>query len=83
MDTKDPRAEDQLCDYNKIKLTMQIKLLLKTFGMICIILNFSYFFGMFWLIICITVEDIRLSFEEVLKLAPIQGSLFGNLGKFV
>ena len=39
---------------------MAISLGLKTIKLIVMILNFSYFIGMGWLIMCKTVEDIQL-----------------------
>ena len=38
---------------------MAISLALKTFKLIIIIMNFSYFIGMLWLTMCNTVQDIR------------------------
>ena len=49
---KDPLlGEDTSQDHNQIEMLLYVKYLIRTLKLILIILNFSYFLGMFWLII--------------------------------
>ena len=65
INTNSKKAEDQKEDRNKITLIMRINLCLKTFRLILVIINFSYFIGMSWLIICIILKDYRLHVEPL------------------
>ena len=46
---------------------MAISLALKTFKLIIIIMNFSYFIGMLWLTMCNTIQDIYHGSENDLE----------------
>ena len=50
-------GEDTILDQNMIELQLLIKYLIRTLKLILIILNFSYFLGMFWLSISDINED--------------------------
>lgn len=52
-------ANDNTVDNNKMVQIMAISLALKTFKLIIIIMNFSYFIGMLWLTMCNTIQDIH------------------------
>ena len=50
---KDPLvAEDQMNDHNKIEQQLLFIYIVKTLKLAFIILNFSYFLGMFWIVFC-------------------------------
>ena len=53
---KDPlKGEETTRDHNKVETLLLIKYSIRTLKLIIIILNFSYFLGMTWLIICESV----------------------------
>ena len=58
-------ANDNTVDNNKMVQIMAISLALKTFKLIIIIMNFSYFIGMFWLTMCNTIQDINDDAPEI------------------
>ena len=56
---KDPIfGEDTSQDHNNVEKLLKIKYCLRTLKLILIILNFSYFLGMFWLIISSQVHTL-------------------------
>lgn len=54
-------AEDKINDNNQIEFLLTTKFILKTMKLVIIIMNFSYFLGMFWVICC---EIIQVTIEE-------------------
>lgn len=58
IDNEDPRAESSLEDQTKIKQILIIRYATSTFRLIVLILNTSYFLGIFWYIICSIQEDV-------------------------
>ena len=46
------KGEETTIDHNKVETLLLVKYTIRTIKLIVIILNFSYFLGMFWLIIC-------------------------------
>ena len=65
IDTNSKFKDDMIEDHNKIQFTMAISLFLKAIKLILIIANFTYFIGMGWLILCKTIDDLRVKFEPV------------------
>ena len=54
----DPKlADDSTCDHTKQKDIIFISLTLRTLKLILMIFNFSFFIGMGWLLICVTLEE--------------------------
>jgi len=53
-------------DNNKIGLVISISLILKTFKLVIIIANISFFFGMFWLLFC-RMEDYFYYYKKSLE----------------
>ena len=50
---KDPKlGQDQTDDHNRIELIMKIDYCLKTLKLIIIIINISFFIGIFFLVFC-------------------------------
>jgi hypothetical protein len=64
---KDPKlAMDQTEDHNNINLNLFIGFGLKTVSLALIILNTSYFFGIFWYLLCqFTIEFYNLTHEKL------------------
>ena len=52
IDSEDPRADSSLEDQTKIKQILIIRYAISTFRLIVLILNTSYFLGIFWYILC-------------------------------
>ena len=53
MIAKDPlMGEDNIQDHNNIEALLLTKYSLKTFKVVVIILNLSYYLGLIWLLIC-------------------------------
>ena len=50
---KDPSiADDQIQDHNKLEQQLLFIYIVKTLKLAFIIVNFSYFLGMFWIVFC-------------------------------
>ena len=56
-------AEDMDQDNNQIENLMIVNYLLKTFKLIIIIINISFFLGMFWLIYCDVTMNITRAYQ--------------------
>ena len=56
-------AEDMDQDNNQIENLMIINYLLKTFKLIIIIINISFFLGMFWLIYCDVTMNMTKAYQ--------------------
>ena len=50
-------AEDPMIDSNKMMQIMGITLFLRTLKLVILIVNFSYFIGMGWYIMCQTIQN--------------------------
>ena len=50
-------GEDTSQDHNKVETLLNIKFFLKTMKLVLIIVNLSYYLGIFWLIICSQVYE--------------------------
>jgi hypothetical protein len=60
LEKENPRlADDSTVDNTKMKDIIFISLSLKTFKLILSIFNFSFFLGMGWLLLCITLEEYK------------------------
>jgi len=53
-------GEDKLNDHNNIELLMNAKQFMKTFKLMILIMSFSYFIGIFWMIYCEVEEHINI-----------------------
>jgi len=93
INSNDKRAEDQIEDHNKIGTILHMTMSMKILKLVMLILNCSFYFGMVWLIICITLEDIRLNFSDVIGHDEVEedngsrqgfggGSIFERLNNF-
>lgn len=63
IDSKSKLAENTLMDLNKVERIILIHHILKSMKLVILILNFSYFLSLSWLIVCIIVDDIYLHLE--------------------
>lgn len=45
-------GEDTSDDHNKVEFLLLVKYMIRTFKLVIVILNFSYFIGIGWLILC-------------------------------
>lgn len=50
-------ANDNLIDHNKVNTIIMIQYFLKTMNLVLIIMNFSYFFGSLWYIMCTLIDE--------------------------
>ena len=57
IENDDPEALSRLADNTYIKEILMCSYILKTIKQIIIIMNVSYFVGMFWWILCVFEED--------------------------
>jgi len=57
MDMNPKMGDDIFQDHNKVEQLLFIGYFIKTFKLVIIIFNFSYFFAIFWIIVCKGVED--------------------------
>lgn len=58
LEKENPRlADDSTIDNTKMKDIIFISLTLKTLKLILSIFNFAYFTAMFWMIMCISLEE--------------------------
>ena len=53
-------AEDVINDHNNIETLLFVSYTIKTFKLVILIINISYFIGMIWLIFCEISEDLLL-----------------------
>ena len=53
-------AEDPMIDNNKMMQIMAITLFLRTMKLVLLIVNFSYFIGMGWYIMCQTIQNYKI-----------------------
>ena len=53
-------AEDPMIDNNKMMQIMAITLFLRTLKLVLLIVNFSYFIGMGWYIMCQTIQNYKI-----------------------
>lgn len=56
-------AEDPTIDNNKMMQIMAITLFLRTLKLVLLIVNFSYFIGMGWFIMCQTIQNFTIYAE--------------------
>jgi hypothetical protein len=60
LEKTDPKlADDSTTDNTKMKQIIFISLTLKTLKLVLVVFNFSFFIGMFWLLVCITIEEFK------------------------
>ena len=57
-------AEDMDQDNNQIEFLMMVNYGLKTFKLIILIINISFFLGMFWLIFCDVTKEITENYQK-------------------
>ena len=57
-------AEDMDQDNNQIEFLMMVNYGLKTFKLIILIINISFFLGMFWLIFCDVTKQITENYQS-------------------
>ena len=53
-------GEDTSQDHNKVEFLLLVKYILRTIKLVLIILNFSYFIGQIWLMICDIIKDLTV-----------------------
>lgn len=63
-------GEDVVNDHNQIEQLLHISYFLKTFKLIVIIFNISYFLGLVWIIFCDFSLDLQLHIWESLPSPP-------------
>lgn len=49
-----------MIDNNKMMQIMSITLFLRTLKLVILIVNFSYFIGMGWYLMCLTIQDQKI-----------------------